>query len=195
MAVCPTGAQDAHGRVAACSICRMCGSFGQDDCHFLDGWIMLGSCKVCWKIHGRQAREATTGETAVSANEEACPDGLNERQCERLKEFVRRGQMVSPEALLRAAHAHLDDALAARHEEEGVNMNLAVCIVQVFDRVVTEWMSFTPAQQSWLRGAMVYFSKSEDDQPDFCVQGFADDVEVLNACLRQAGRSDLVLTT
>ena len=130
----------------------------------------------------------------MSINENVCPDGLNERQCERLKEFVRRGQMVSPEALLRAAHAHLDDALAARHDESGVNMNLAVCIVQVLDRVVTEWMTFTPAQQSWLRGAMGYFTNSEDDQPDFSLHGFADDVEVLNACLRQAGREDLLLT-
>jgi hypothetical protein len=133
------------------------------------------------------------GESSVDGNDKVCPDGLNERQCERLREFVRRGQMMSPEALLRMAHAHLEDARAAHHDHPDVNVNLAVCIVQVLDLVVTQWGTFTPAQQSWLRGAMGYFAKSEDDQPDFSQHGFADDVEVLNACLRHVGRYDLAL--
>ena len=135
------------------------------------------------------------GNWAVNGGENSCPDGLNERQCERLREYVRRGQMVSPEALLRQAHAHLENARAAHHAERDVNLNLAVCIVQVLDLVVTQWASFTPAEQSWLRGAMGYFAKSEDEQPDFAQYGFGDDVEVLNACLRHVGRRDLLLDT
>jgi hypothetical protein len=136
---------------------------------------------------------ANAGGSVVNADENACPDGLNERQCERLREYVRRGQMVSPEGLLRTAHAHVDNARAAYHVEPAVNVNLAVCILQVLDLVVTQWASFTPAQQSWLRGAMGYFARSDDEQPDFAQHGFGDDVEVLNACLRHVNRGDLVL--
>lgn len=155
---------------------------------------MLGSCTACGKTNGRRGNRAMAGESSVDGSDNVCPDGLNERQCERLREFVRRGQMVSPEALLRMAHAHLENAHAAHHQQRDVNVNLAVCIVQVLDLVVTQWTTFTPAQQSWLRGAMGYFANPDDDQPDFCQHGFADDVEVLNACLRHVGRLDLALS-
>ena len=157
-----------------------------------DVLIMLG--ENFWSVAGYGDPKAVSRGSVVNADEHACPEGLNERQCERLRDYVRRGQMVSPEVLLQAAHAHLDDAVAAHHGEPGVNLNLAVCIVQVLDVVVTQWPTFTPAQQSWLRGAMGYFARSDDAQPDFAEFGFADDVEVLNACLRHAGRNDLALS-
>ena len=49
------------------------------------------------------------------------------------------------------------------------------------------------ASQFWLRAAIYYFAH-DDDEPDFSSPiGFEDDAEVLNACLRLAGRDDLCL--
>lgn len=121
------------------------------------------------------------------------PAGLNELQLARLEEHVRRGQLLSPERLLQAAYAHLEDVqeAGARHPE--VNATVAASICHVLGCVVAEWESFSPVEQSWLRGALRYFTKAEDECPDFTGGGFLDDVEVLNACLRFVHREQLVL--
>ena len=116
------------------------------------------------------------------------PDGLNQRQLERLEEHVRRGQLLAPDKLLRAAYAHLDDVQAAHVRRSEVDAETAEAICHVLDRLVSDWDAFSPAEQSWLRGAMHYFSKSDDDRPDFEEGGFDDDVEVLNACLEYVRR-------
>ncbi len=118
------------------------------------------------------------------------PDGLNERQLARLEEHVRRGQVLAPDQLLQAAYAHLEDVKGRYLKHPEIDAETAESICHVLDRVVSEWELFTPAEQSWLRGALWYFTKSDDDQPDFLPDGFRDDLEVLNACLRFAGRAE-----
>lgn len=121
------------------------------------------------------------------------PEGLNERQMARLEEHVRRGQLLAPDRLLQAAYAHLEDVRSAQVNHPEIDAALAESICHVLDRVVSDWESFSPAEQSWLRGALRYFTKSDDELPDFETGGFHDDVEVLNACLRFARRHDWVL--
>ncbi len=121
------------------------------------------------------------------------PAGLNVIQLQRLEEHVRRGQLVGPDMLLQAAYEHLDEARTARNSFTEVELELAESIVHRLDRVVSEWDTFSPTQQAWLRGAMRYFSVSDDEVPDFVAGGFRDDLEVLNACLRYVRRDDLVL--
>jgi hypothetical protein len=136
----------------------------------------------------RQAQEST------KVNEQLHqPEGLNPRQLARLEEHVRRGQLLAPEKLLQAAYAHLEDVQSARRKHPEVDAKMAESICHVLDRVVSEWDSFSPAEQSWLRGALWYFTKSDDDLPDFESGGFRDDLEVLNACLRFARRAQWVL--
>jgi uncharacterized membrane protein YkvA (DUF1232 family) len=75
-----------------------------------------------------------------------------------------------------------------------INLHLATAIVEVIERVVGDWDSLPANARSWMAGAMHYFSKSNDDEPDFSSPiGFEDDAEVLNACLRFAKLDDLCL--
>ncbi len=122
------------------------------------------------------------------------PQGLNPRQFARLEEHVRRGQLISPERLLQAAYAHLEDVQGFHAQDPEVDVAMAEAICRVLDRIVSEWETFSPAEQSWLRGAMQYFTKSNDETPDYSRRGFHDDAEVLNACLRLVGRNAWALS-
>ncbi len=121
------------------------------------------------------------------------PDGLNLEQLVRLEEHMGSGQLLAPDRLLQAAYAHLEDVQDAKARHPEVDAVTAEAICHVLDRVVSEWETFSPAEQSWLRGALWYFIKSNDEQPDLEVDGFRDDLEVLNACLRFARRQEWVL--
>ena len=116
------------------------------------------------------------------------PPGLKPQQLERLEEHVRGGQLIPPEALLQSAYAHLEDVQSLAQQRPEVNVALAQSICHVLDRIVSEWESFSPVEQSWLRGVIRYFSQSNDQRHDFRSGGFADDLEVLNACLRYVQR-------
>lgn len=122
------------------------------------------------------------------------PAGLTQQQLARLEEHVRRGQLLSPERLLQAAYAHLEDVQEAHVQHPEVDAAMAEAICHALDRVVAQWETFSPAEQSWLRGALRYFTKREDHLPDFRAGGFRDDLEVLNACLKFAHREELIVS-
>jgi len=121
------------------------------------------------------------------------PNGLSGRQLARLQEHVRRGQLQPPDRLLQAAYAHLEDVRVAQIEKPELDTQLPEVICQVLGRIVADWDQFSPAEQSWFRGALWYFTKSDDDCHDLQHGGFCDDVEVLNACLCFAHRNELVI--
>ncbi len=122
------------------------------------------------------------------------PSGLTRSQFDRLSEFAHRAGGSTPDELLRDARQHLDQTQAAHVTNRMINARLASAIVEVIERVVGDWDSLPPNAQNWLAGAMHYFSKSNDDEPDFDSPiGFEDDTEVLNACLRFAKLDDLCL--
>ena len=60
------------------------------------------------------------------------------------------------------------------------------------ETVVEGWESVPEPARPWLKGAMLYLMDADDDVPDDDPEGgFADDVEIVNACLRMAGRVEL----
>jgi hypothetical protein len=111
------------------------------------------------------------------------PDRLKPHQLAQLEEHVQSGQFVAPELLLQSAYAYLEDVQSLARQRPDIHAELAEQICHVLDRIVSEWESFSPVEQSWLRGMMRYFSKSNDQRHDFQLDGFTDDVEILNACL------------
>jgi hypothetical protein len=116
------------------------------------------------------------------------PEGLKPHQLEQLEEHVRNGQLIPPDLLLQSAYAHLEDVQAWGRQRPGINVELAESICHVLDRIVSEWDAFSPVEQSWLRGVIRYFGKSNDQLHDFRAGGLADDLDVLNACLRYVHR-------
>jgi len=64
--------------------------------------------------------------------------------------------------------------------------------VDSIQKVLVSWDSLEGPKQYWLAAAIQYFSKSNDDEPDFGSSiGFEDDAEILNACLKFAGLEQL----
>ena len=119
--------------------------------------------------------------------------GLNEPQLQQLTEHVRRGHLATPERLLQTAYAHLEDVQIAQASQPKIDTALAESICQVLGRIVADWETFSPTEQSWLRGVLRYFTKSDDKCPDLQIGGLRDDVEVLNACLRFVQRDHWTL--
>ena len=79
------------------------------------------------------------------------PEGLHPRQLARLEEHVRHAPLLSAERLLQAAYAHLEDVQGLHVQRPEVDADLAATICHILDRVVSDWDSFTPVEQSWLR--------------------------------------------
>jgi hypothetical protein len=123
------------------------------------------------------------------------PDGLKPHQLAQLAEHVRSGQLMAPELLLQSAYAHLEDVQVQAVQRPDVNVALATSICHVLDRIVSEWDSFSPVEQSWLRGVIRYFSQSNDQRHDYQAGGFADDLDILNASLRYVRREGWQLHT
>ena len=122
------------------------------------------------------------------------PSGLTRSQLDQLSEFAHQASGSTPDQLLRDARQHLEQTIAAHATNRMINLRLATAIVEVFECVVGDWDALSANARSWLAGAMHYFSKSNDDEPDFSSPiGFEDDTEVLNACLRFAKLDDLCL--
>lgn len=121
------------------------------------------------------------------------PPGLNETQLQRLIEHVNRGQLVPTDQLLQAAYEHLDELREARMQGMKTDLATAEAIVHTLDRLASDWDTFSPSEQSLLRGAIRYFSKNRDEIPDSEEHGLEDDVEVLNACFTAVHRTDLVV--
>jgi uncharacterized membrane protein YkvA (DUF1232 family) len=124
------------------------------------------------------------------------PTGLTRRLSRRLAEYANTADGQSPADLLHQAEKHLEAVRAAHHRNAMINVRLAEAICGVIRTVVADWDSLPAPSQSWLGAAIYYFANRDNDQPDFSSPiGFEDDAEVLNACLRLAGRDDLCLRT
>ena len=119
---------------------------------------------------------------------------LTRSQLDQLSEFAHQASGSTPEELLSDARQHLEQTIAAHATNRMINLRLATAIVEVIERVIGDWDSLPANARNWLAAAMHYFSKSNDDEPDFTSPiGFEDDTEVLNSCLRFARLDDLCL--
>lgn len=122
------------------------------------------------------------------------PSKISRAQLLHLEHYSERAREASHQKLLEAAQQHLEKANAAYTENRLVNIRLATAIVDVLSVLSQQWSTLPVNSLYWLRGAFQYFAKSDDDEPDFRSPiGFEDDAEILNACLRFAGRDDLCL--
>lgn len=130
----------------------------------------------------------------MSGQLELNPTGLTRSQHNELSELMDEASDVTPQELLSEARAHLEAARSAHASNRMINLRLATAVVETIGRAIDQWGSVSALSRSWLIGAICYFSRSDDDEPDFSSPiGFEDDVEVLNACLRFAKLSDLCI--
>jgi uncharacterized membrane protein YkvA (DUF1232 family) len=117
------------------------------------------------------------------------PTGLNKAEAERLTACLDDSGPLAVETLFAACQAHAEEAERIADEDPIVDYQLAAEIVEIVGRLVAEWNDFSEEAQGWFKAAMHYFSQADDDEPDFeSMIGFDDDVRVLNACLRLAGK-------
>ena len=79
------------------------------------------------------------------------------------------------------------------HEKNSiVNVNLAAAIVDSIHCVCLDWKTIPEIARPWCKGMIQYFIETNDDENDLKSPiGFDDDAEVLNACLKFAGRPEL----
>jgi uncharacterized membrane protein YkvA (DUF1232 family) len=122
--------------------------------------------------------------------------GLTREQFALLTEYVRAGSRVGLGDLLKESAQHVARTEAAYHDNPLINVKLARAIHSAIRDIVGRWDAVPHHAKTWLKGAILYFTRCSDDEPDFTSPiGFEDDAEVLNACLRFAGREDLCLNT
>ena len=122
------------------------------------------------------------------------PTGLSNALAARLFQSLKETKNISLSDLLLQAHQHLANAQAAHQQTGKVNIELAAAIVHVFDQVSHEWSSISELARPWCKAMIAYFISSNDQEKDFnSLIGFDDDVEVVNSCLKFAGKTDLCL--
>ena len=123
-----------------------------------------------------------------------CPTGLTRKQSQQLTVYAQQAAQLTVLALRQAVEHHLAATTAVHAQNPLVNLRLATAIRDVIEQVLSGWEDLTPVARTWLAGAMLYFAKCNDDEPDFTSPiGFEDDAEVLNACLRLAQLDALCL--
>ena len=120
------------------------------------------------------------------------PTGLMREQIELLTAYANGGETVLPAELANYASQHLNVAIQAHAENRMINIRLCRALTESIHGALAVWSTLTTPRRYWLAGAILYFSKSNDDEPDFQSPiGFEDDAEILNACLRFAGLEHL----
>lgn len=122
------------------------------------------------------------------------PTGVSRIQFASLVEYASQAEELNSAELLRRVRRHLDDSRAAHSRNRIVNLRLAIAIANVAETLLSDWGSIAIQHRNWLGGAIIYFADTSDSEHDFSSAiGFEDDAEVMNACLRFAGRSSLCI--
>lgn len=122
------------------------------------------------------------------------PEGLTQKEFDLLNQCVNDSSNQSPSKLFDQTQNHLEKIRNAHSRNAYVNLRLAEAICNTFHTVINEWDHLPQKSYPWLCGMMKYFVLSSDLEDDFNSPiGFDDDVEIMNACLRFAGREDLCI--
>ena len=122
------------------------------------------------------------------------PEGLTEKEFSLLTKCSNEVSELPPMELLKIAEEHLEKVRQAHSKNIFINFKLAKEIFNTFQIVTDQWESIHSHNHPWLRGMIRYFTLSTDLESDFTSPiGFDDDVEIMNACLKFAGREDLCL--
>lgn len=122
------------------------------------------------------------------------PVGLSKTVMEILFAHQKAVAAKNHKILLEQARQHLSAAEDACQHTGKVNLDVARAIVDVFEKISLCWASVPKHARPWCKGMMAYFVSPEDAEKDFSsLVGFDDDVEVVNACLKYAGKGDLCI--
>jgi hypothetical protein len=122
------------------------------------------------------------------------PTGISRKQFAALVEHASQSETLAAGDLLRRVKRHVDDARVAHSRNRIVNLRLATAIANVAETLLADWDSIAGQHRNWLGGAILYFADSRDSEHDFSSAiGFEDDAEVINACLKLAGKSSLCI--
>lgn len=122
------------------------------------------------------------------------PEGLTTSEFGSLSRCARQVADIPVADLLQEAENHVQSAREAAEQNCMVNVAMAEGLLKVIVRLVDDWSRIPPHAEQWCKGMIRYFTISDDDEDDFSSPiGFDDDAEVINACLRLAGRSDLCI--
>lgn len=122
------------------------------------------------------------------------PAGLTRKQFNQLMALTKNSTLCAPDELLAAAERHLQEAIVAHQRNRLINLRLATAIYGTIQTVISNWDELSAETRPWVAAAILYFSHSNDDEPDLLSSiGFEDDAEILNACLKFAQRADLCI--
>ena len=122
------------------------------------------------------------------------PEGLNRDLVASISTAVKKASGLELDNLSDRIQSHLRSARAASLANPMVHVALAEAIAATYDNLIVRWDSLPSAALPWLKGSMLYFVETDDDDHDFDSPiGFEDDIEVLNACLRMAELDELCL--
>ncbi len=127
----------------------------------------------------------------MSEQSELMPAGLSRAQFKALIEYASQAEALTAAQMLSRVKKHLTDTQLAAARSRIVNVRLATALAERFESILSDWDSIEASFQYWLGGAIMYFADSRDNDHDFTSAiGFEDDAEVLNACLKHAGRAN-----
>ena len=122
------------------------------------------------------------------------PEGLTQKELDILAKCSKEVANFQPEQLLDQAEGHLKRIRMLHSKNLYINVRLAEAIVGTFQNIFNDWENIPPHARSWCRGMVQYFCVSDDGEHDFfSPTGFKDDAEIMNACLKLAGREDLCI--
>lgn len=123
----------------------------------------------------------------MSINLSQLPEGLDASLSDALMRCAQRAEAIDLAYLGNRVQAHLQRARFAAQGSAMVNLAQAEGLAATYDRLIRQWATLPAVSQPWLKGAMLYFVETDDDDPDFeSPAGLEDDVAVLNACLHLA---------
>lgn len=124
------------------------------------------------------------------------PEGLTTSEFGSLSRCARQVADIPLADLLQEAENHVQCAREASEQNCMVNVAMAEGLLAVIKQLAEDWSRIPPHAEQWCKGMIRYFTISDDDEDDFSSPiGFDDDAEVINACLRLAGRSDLCINS
>lgn len=122
------------------------------------------------------------------------PSGISNTTISALFHYLKYAQDKDSKNLLQEAYRHLSEAEITHSLTGKVNVDVARAIVRVFEAVCADWSSIPKTARPWCKAMMAYFCSTNDLEKDFSsLVGFDDDVEIINACLKFAGRKDLCI--
>lgn len=122
------------------------------------------------------------------------PKGLMNSEFEILMKCSKDAGCFSINDLKQRTDQYFESIKEAYEKNSIVNVKLAGAIVGTIHSVCSEWDNIPDTAKPWCKGMIQYFTEQDDDENDLeSPIGFDDDADVMNSCLKFAGRSDLCI--